>query len=124
MYAEFFAGVFPYTSVVDVVDVACDDGLHMLFYVEAFKGSHDVVVAVVGDFYELVGRAKSFCLLFYDFEAVENVGFHVDVGDKACYFVSLLDYFVQGSAAVFTSAPVNNHFHVKSTSIIPSGPVG
>ena len=91
------------------------------FFVEAFKGSHYVVIAVVGDFDELVGHAQCFDLLFYDFEAVENVGFHVDVGDKACDFVSLLDDFVQGGAAVFSSAPVNNNFHANSTSKAQSG---
>ena len=94
LYSEFFAGVFPDSSVVDVVDVSCDDGLCAFFFVEPFKGSHYVVVAVVGDFDELVWHIQGFDLLFYDFEAVENVGFHVDVSDKGCYFVSLLNYFV------------------------------
>ena len=62
-------------------------------------------------------------MLFYDFEAMKNVGFHVDVGDKGSDFVALLDYFVQCGAAVFSSAPVNNNFHAKSTSKVPSEPV-
>jgi hypothetical protein len=109
--------------VVDVVDVACDDGLCAFFFVEPFKGSHYVVVAVVGDFDELVGHAQGFYLLFYSFEAVENVGFHVDVSDKGSDFVALLDNFVQGSATVFSSTPVNNNFQAKSTSNVSSEPV-
>ena len=43
--------------MVDVVDVACDDGLCASFFVEPFKGSHDVVIAIVGYFDKLVGHA-------------------------------------------------------------------
>jgi len=50
--------------------------------------------------------------LLDDFEAVENVGFHVNVRDKARYLVTLLDYFMQRRAAVFSAAPVDNHFHL------------
>ena len=80
--------------MVDVVDVACDDSLCAFFFVKPFKGSHYVVVTIVGDFNELVWHTQGFDLLFYDFETVENVGFHVDVSDKGSNFVSLLDNFV------------------------------
>lgn len=82
------------------------------------KGSHDVVIAVVSDFDELVGHAKGFGLLLDDFEAVENVGFHVNVRDKASYLMTLLDYLVKCRTAVFPTAPMNNHFHTNSTPIL------
>jgi hypothetical protein len=123
LYSKFVAGVFPDSSVVNVVDVACDDGLCTFFFVEPFKGSHYVVVAVIGNFDELMWHTQGFDLLFYDFEAVENVGFHVNVSDQGSDFVSLLDYFVQCGATVFSSAPVNNNFQAKSTSNVSSEPV-
>jgi hypothetical protein len=77
-----------------VVDVACHDGFGAFFLVEPIKGSHDVVIAVVSNLNELMGHAQGFGLLLDDFEAVESVGFHVNVGNKAYYFMTLLNNLV------------------------------
>ena len=66
--------------MVYVVDVSCYDGFNFLLLMQALQGSHNVVVAVVGDFNENVWSSKGFGLLLYYFEAVENVGVHVNVG--------------------------------------------
>jgi len=68
-----------------------------------------------------VGDFKGFNLLFYNFEAVKNVGIHVNVSHKARNLVSLLDDFVQGGAAIFAPAPVDNNFHFMTALMLKMG---
>ena len=98
--------------MVDVVDVAGYDAFDVFLFFQAGEFADYCVEAVAFDLDFEVGNSQSLGLQLSHRYAMENVGFHVNVGDEVYNLMALLDYLVKCRAAVFAAAPVNDNSHV------------